>query len=187
MVNALSYERDCDPVRELLTRLPAPGSYGEQTARNDSQMPLCVELVTHKRCNVDTARSKDAHFPSSCSARPREAFGTKARDPAGARLNDVYLKVAVLTAVVLFGAYPDSPPEISHASERAIVIPPQGLMIESAGSTRQHGLPIRGAGPTLSPATRPGRPSSGIEFDKHATRSHNTTVRPGESEISQVR
>lgn len=104
MVNALNHERNREPVREL-----------------------------HERGDVGSAPSKDAHF-SLCSARRRETLDGTPRNPAGARLNDVYLKAAVLAAIVFMG-HSDSPtPEIATPSEHVMITDSRELPSRSTGS-----------------------------------------------------
>ncbi|MGH8503914.1 MAG: hypothetical protein ACREVE_15905 [Gammaproteobacteria bacterium] len=96
---------------------PTPEHSGEQTVQAGRRTPPCTERVAHER--VDRAQNDDASIPASSSGRRRETLDLTARNLAAARLNDVYLKAAVLAAIVFAGAHSDGPTaEIATASEQ---------------------------------------------------------------------
>jgi len=142
------------PAREL----PTPENFGEQTVQAGRRTPRCVERVAHERRIVDRAQNDGAYTPSSCSARRRGTLDVTARNLAGARLNDVYLKAGVLAAIVFAGAYSDGPtPEIAITSEQVMITISRELSIRSTGSNAHDAPHVR---KVMAPRTRaitPGR------------------------------
>jgi hypothetical protein len=86
---------------------------------------------------MDGTQPVDIHKALPLIAPQDRTFYLKPRNPMTQRLNDVYLKAAVLAGVLLSEAYIEGlDPEVARAAAQSIQAAPQGLAVEPAGSTR---------------------------------------------------